>query len=408
MEASHINTVVDESTLPSSGQPLLSQYYSDIANGELSVDPYQKEVIMELQIVYDNLIKLSASEDQSYFEKLFSWHLHKASPELNQGLYIWGGVGRGKTFLVNYFFKHLPIKKKLRLHFYRFMQLVHEELDDLDDVSDPLQVVAKRLAEKAHVLYLDEMLVNDITDAMLLSRLFEHLFNLGVVLITTSNLPPDELYKDGLQRERFLPAIALLENHTKIIKMGGEIDYRLKILEENGVYHITSDEDKNNIGLAEAVSEQLLDHYFSQLSGVELHNDRTDIIINKRRIPVKKWADGIVWFDFNDLCNTPRSAIDYIQIAMFFKTVLISNIPTMDSSMDDAARRFVIMIDAFYDYRVKLVISAAAEPEYLYTSSKLAFEFKRTASRLREMQSTDYLAKHHSLIRDTHDYRYPQ
>ncbi len=393
MEASHIHPVVKTTLPPYAGQALLNQYYSDTSSGKLSTDPYQKEIIMELQVVYDNLIKLSRPEEQSYFKKLFSWHSSRHSKNLamlKKGLYIWGGVGRGKTYLVNYFFKHLPIKKKLRLHFYRFMQLVHEELDDLDGVSDPLQHVATGIAQKARLLYLDEILVNDITDAMLLGRLFEHLFNLDVVLITTSNLPPNELYKNGLQRAHFLPAIALLESHTKVIKMGGEKDYRLQILEENGVYHITNGNDGG-------VSKQLLDNYFSQLSGVELHGDRTDIIINKRQISVYKWADGIVWFNFNDLCNTPRSAIDYIQIATFFKTVLISDVPIMDESMDDAARRFVMMIDAFYDYHVNLVISAEAAPELLYTSSKLAFEFKRTASRLREMQSTDYLAMHHSL-----------
>ncbi len=386
LEASHNYPAETVIPFQSAENILLEKYLSDIDSGKLSTDHYQKEVILELQVLYNNLIS-TESKSTNYFNKLFSWYSNKATTaKINKGLYVWGGVGRGKTFLVNYFYKHLPIEKKLRLHFHRFMQLVHEELNELNDISDPLQVVATGLAKKAKLLYLDEIMVNDITDAMLLGKLFEYLFKLDVVLITTSNIPPNELYKEGLQRDRFLPAIALLERYTKVVKMGGDVDYRFNILEKNGLYHITDNAFSDNPS-----SEEYLEHYFHQLAGIELHNDRTDIIINKRQIPVKKWADDVVWFSFQDLCNTPRSAIDYIQIAHFFNTVLISDIPIMDNSMDDAARRFVIMIDEFYDLHVNLVVSAAAAPEQLYTSSKLAFEFKRTASRLREMQSIEYI-----------------
>jgi len=372
---------------------LVDQYLTDINNNKITADSYQKEVIEELQVVYNYLTRVQSKESLGHFRRLISWHNGTKNNKNNSfgknrhGLYIWGDVGRGKTYIANYFFKHLPIKKKLRLHFHRFMQLVHEELATLTKVSDPLAIVASNISGQANLLYLDEFIVNDITDAMLLSQLFKHLFKQEVVLVTTSNTPPQELYKGGLQRERFLPAISLLENHTKVVKMRGEIDYRLRILEKTGLYHITH-------GKHDELSEQRLNHYFHKLSGIELHRDRTDIIINKRRIPVKKWADNVVWFSFDQLCNTSRSAIDYIQIAQFFSTVLISDVPVMDSSMDDAARRFVTMIDEFYDSHVKLVITAAATPEKLYTSSKLAFEFKRTASRLREMQSSEYMANH--------------
>lgn len=386
LEASHNYHKETGTPFQSTEKVLFEKYLSDIDSGKLSTDHYQKDIILELQILYNNLI-LTEPKSTSYFSTLFTWHTNKNTTEvLNKGLYIWGGVGRGKTFLVNYFFKHLPIERKLRLHFHRFMQLVHEELDDLDGISDPLKIVATGIAKKAKLLYLDEIMVNDITDAMLLGKLFEHLLALDVVLITTSNIPPDELYKEGLQRDRFLPAIALLERYTKVVKIGGEVDYRFNILEKNGLYHIADNTFSGNTS-----SEEYLEHYFHQLAGIELHNDRTDIIINKRQIPVKRWADDVVWFSFKDLCNTPRSAIDYIQIAHFFNTVLISDIPIMDSSMDDAARRFVIMVDEFYDLHVNLVVSAAAAPEQLYTANKLAFEFKRTASRLREMQSTEYI-----------------
>ncbi len=375
-------------------QALVDQYLNDIQNKKITPNTHQMEIINEFQTLYNYLTHIAPTQDLTFLDKLIApfkklnhSHLKPSNKHHNRGLYIWGDVGRGKTFIANYFFKNLPIENKLRLHFYRFMQLVHEELSTFKNVADPLRIVADRLLKQTTLLYLDEFIVNDITDAMLLSKLFEHLFTNGMVLVTTSNTPPYALYKDGLQREKFIPTIKLLERYTKTIKLEGEIDYRLKILEKTGLYHITHGHD-------DALLEQRMDNYFQKLSGVQLHKDRTDIIINKRRIPVKKWADNVVWFEFDDLCNSPRSTADYTQIAQFFTTVLISNIPIMDSSMDDAARRFVIMIDEFYDSHTKLVITAAAEPEELYTSSKLEFEFKRTSSRLREMQSNEYMASH--------------
>jgi len=226
------------------------------------------------------------------------------------------------------------------------------------------------------------MHVNDITDAMLLGRLFEHLFEQGVVLVTTSNTPPNELYKGGLQRERFLPAIKLLEQYTTVMEMGGELDYRSRALERNGLYHLSSGQ----------FTEQYLKNYFHQSSGFKLHHDRNNIIINKRPIHVKAWSGGVVWFDFDEICLSPRSARDYTEIAAFFHTVMISDIPVMDSSKDDAARRFVNLIDILYDSQVNLVVSAAVEPGKIYASDKLKFEFQRTVSRLNEMQSKKYLA----------------
>ncbi len=370
---------------------LLECYQSSIECGELHADPHQKKIMLQLQRIYNNVLSPAPAGTVSHFSKLFSRTNTRQQPSLLQkGLYLWGGVGRGKTHLVDYFYKLLPDKQKLRLHFHRFMQLVHEELQTLDGVSDPLQKVSKNIADKARILCLDEMHVNDITDAMLLGKLFQHLFEQGVVLVTTSNYPPDQLYRNGLQRERFLPAISLLEQHTTVMEMGGQLDYRSKTLEENGLYHLSSGE----------FSEQRLEKYFHKLSGVELHQDRTEILINKRHIPVKMWADGVVWFDFDKICISPRSASDYAEIAAFFHTVIISDIPVMDSSMDDAARRFINMIDIFYDSHVNLVVSAAAEPQAIYLSDKLAFEFQRTSSRLKEMQSEEYITAEHMLARE--------
>ena len=365
---------------------LMESYHASLLKGDLSSDPDQEKIITELQFVFNTITASQTSITKNYLNKLFSWLTRAQHTPYKpiKGLYIWGGVGRGKTYLVNDFYKHIPGIKKLRLHFYRFMQLVHEDLNKLEGVADPLKTVATNLSEKTRLLCLDEIHITDITDAMLLGKLFEYLFDEGITLVATSNYPPEELYKNGLQRDRFLPAIHLLNQHTKVVRLGGNIDYRLKTLQEEGVFIIN-----------DPLSEQQLETCFNKLSGVTLHRERTDIIINKRRIPVKKWADGIVWFSFDELCNTPRSAVDYHQIGRFFNTVMISDIPVMDSSMNDIARRFVIMIDEFYDLHVNLVISATTEPELLYTSHKLAFDFQRTASRLREMQSKQYIATRH-------------
>jgi cell division protein ZapE len=363
---------------------LLMEYYQmSIDSGELEADHFQKQAVIALQQVYNTLLPSNAN-CHPFFKRIFSFITPQTIPR-RKGLYLWGGVGRGKTLLVDYFFNLAPTDKKLRLHFHRFMLLVHEELNQLQHVSNPLAVIAKKLARRIDLLCLDEMHVNDITDAMLLSKLFHHLFAHGIVLVTTSNYPPSALYKNGLQRERFIPVITQLEQYTHIVQMGGNEDYRLKTLVKNTVYYSSNSK----------FSEGKLQHYFHQLVAIERHKDRTDIIIKQRSIPVKSWGDGVVWFDFNQICKTARSTEDYIQIANIFHTVLISNITAMDASMDDIARRFVNMIDEFYDLRVNLVVSAQVTPEKLYLGKNLTFEFKRTASRLYEMQSENYMASKH-------------
>jgi cell division protein ZapE len=374
-----------------SEKKLLSSYQASLDIGELDPDPHQKIVILALQKIFDNLLAsgasspLSSSSQTSFKDFFFKKVAKPIPPIVNKGLYVWGDVGRGKTHLVDLFYKMVPIKRKMRLHFHRFMHLVHEDLDKLDSVVDPLKVIAKNFSEKARLLVLDEIHVTDITDAMLLGKLFEHLFGYGVMLVTTSNTPPDELYKNGLQRDRFKPAITLLKKHTKVIEMGGKLDYRLQRLSQGDLYSV----------IDEPLSKVFLLERFNEISAIRLHQDRQDIIINGRRIPVEKWADGVVWFSFKQLCNTPRSTSDYSQIAKIYHTILISNIPIMDNDMNDAARRFTNMIDIFYDFHVNLIVTAQAQPEKLYISSQLKEEFKRTTSRLKEMQSKEYLQAQH-------------
>ena len=302
-----------------------------------------------------------------------------------RGLYLWGGVGRGKTHLIDLFFENLPIYEKLRLHFHRFMVLVHRELRQHTNIQDPLEIVAEEFARENRVLCLDEIHVHDITDAMLLGELFRHLFNRGVTLITTSNVRPNGLYHNGLQRQRFLPAIALLEKHTRVLHVGGHMDYRTRALEQAGTYHLIHD------GLA----DEKLRKEFHVLTGIERHHGARSLMVNNRELPVVMWDDGIAWFTFAQLCDAPRSTDDYIQIAEYFHTVIVSDVPIMGTLQDDAARRFVNMIDEFYDRSVNLVASAEAEPLDLYTGKRLAFEFERTASRLQEMQSHEYIAREH-------------
>ena len=361
---------------------LMEGYLQSIKNGKIRVDPDQQEVIDKLQIIYDQLIKTpKAIKPKKTLSSFFS--KSKKTPTLKKikGLYLWGGVGRGKTHLVDFFYDQLPIENKMRLHFHRFMQIVHDEMGSMDGVADPLEQVAKSFARRTRVLCLDELHVIDITDAMILGRFFQHLFEEGLVLITTSNFHPDNLYKNGLQRDRFLPAIELLKENTKMVEMGGDYDYRSKALKEIGIYYFINDKG----------SEEILEKHFHQLSGIELYENRNDIIINGRLIPVKKFSPDVVWFEFDDLCNAPRSTEDYTEIASYFKTILISNIPVMGAELDDAARRFINMIDTFYDMRVNIVVSAEKEPESLYTAEKLKFEFVRAVSRINEMQTRKYI-----------------
>lgn len=342
----------------------------------------QAQAVARLQTLADRLIHRPppAPRPVGLLGRLLSARPEPPIP----GLYLWGGVGRGKTWLMDLFFEALPFEQKLRLHFHRFMQEIQDELAHLRQQRDPLRIVARHFAERARVLCLDEFHVEDITDAMLLHGLLAALCDEGISLVFTSNTPPGELYRNGLQRERFLPAIDLIERHTQVFELRGDTDHRLQHLCKADTWYRP----------ANAHSDQQLARRFREIAPCEGSPDRP-LLINHRSIPCRLYADDVAWFDFFPLCNGPRSSHDYLEIARRFHTVFISAVPVMGEEQDDWAHRFIDLVDELYDHRVKLLASAAAEPRELYTGRQLAFEFQRTASRLAEMRSTDYLALPH-------------
>jgi cell division protein ZapE len=363
----------------------LARYQAELEKGTLSHDHAQEAAVRQMQALYDELVATPEPQPQQGIFRRITGRVRKAPMEAVRGLYIWGSVGRGKTHLVNGFNDALPFPNKLRIHFHRFMQHVHEELRHLKDQSDPLKIVADRLAERARVLCLDEFHVSDIADAMLLARLLEALFERGITLVTTSNIPPDELYKGGLQRERFLPAIELLKEHTTEVHLDGLEDFRLRALEKVEIYHSPLDKEAN-ISLMKS---------FESL-GPENVLEKETVMVEGRPIPTVRTADGIAWFDFTDLCDGPRGTADYIEIARCFHTVLIANIPRMGELDNDRAIRFIPLVDEFSNRSVKLIISAAGSLDDLYyPEGRLSFQFERTTSRLEEMQSREYLHRPH-------------
>ena len=357
-------------------------YQRDLQDKNFVPDLAQQKAVGALQQLHDALISDNASNASRLHCRLCSIIGRHRTPV--KGLYIWGGVGRGKTWLMNLFYESLPLEAKLRLHFHHFMIGVHEKLAELHRQKNPLKIIAREFAEKYRVLCLDEFIVTNITDAMLLSGLLEALFNNGVTLIATSNRIPDDLYKNGLQRERFLPAIDLIKQHTDVMHMDGEKDHRIALLEQEDIYYTPVTESTNK-ELAQRMKA------LSPGSITEQHV----LTINKRPIKTRMHADEIAWFDFNVLCDAPRATPDYIELARDYHTIILSNVPVMDESLDDKARRFIYLIDELYDRNVKLIISADARPENLYTGDMLEFAFNRTSSRLIEMRSQDYLEKPH-------------
>ncbi len=368
-------------------------YRNAVDTGVLTVDQRQAEVVERLQDLHQRVLAAEQMRPVKrtrggFFQSLFGRQPAPEPAATVNGLYLWGGVGRGKTLLCDMFFDGLPIARKKRTHFHRFMRGVHQQLAEIRHAESPLEIVAERFASEFQVLVLDEMHVNDIADAMLMSGLLKGLFSRGVTVVTTSNVLPDDLYRDGLQRASFLPAIELLKQFTEVIFLGGDIDYRMRLLSNAEIYHAPLDEHGNS----------MLRSYFMGLAGSAVHRERVGLEINDRSIDTILLADGVVWFAFDALCNTTRSTDDYIEIARLFHTVLVSDIAVMDDKSSDTARRFINMIDEFYDRNVKLVVTADALPESLYQAQRLRFEFERTASRLREMQSSEYLASGHKSI----------
>jgi len=358
-------------------------YQALIDSEQLVEDPNQRKVIQALQVLHDEL-SADNLDDSTIIDRFTTFLSRNSNTRTIQGLYIWGGVGRGKTFLMDLFFSNLHFQDKLRLHFHRFMDQAHSMLKNYRDEPDPLKLVAKELSTKAKVLCFDEFFVNDIGDAMILAGLLEGLFENNVALIATSNVEPSLLYKDGLQRERFMPTIQLLQEHTKIIHLEGETDHRFEFLQTNDVYNHPIDDS----------SRDWLKHNFLNLANERVESSWERIKINDRKIQTIQHTDTVAWFDFKEICDGPRSASDYIAIAKQFNTVLISHVPIFNGK-DDQARRFINMVDEFYDRNVKLILSAEASPAKLYEGTRLEAEFGRTTSRLTEMQSHEYLEKQH-------------
>ena len=361
----------------------LERYRHDLDLGDFEADPAQLVAAEHLQRVYDGLIASPEPRSDNLFGRLKSLVGDQSVAPVT-GLYVWGGVGRGKTWLMNAFHDALPFPEKLREHFHSFMQHLHSDLKKLKEVSDPLRTVADGLAGRTRVICLDEFHVSDIADAMILGRVLQALFERGVTLVTTSNIDPDDLYKEGLQRERFLPAIALIREHLTVLALQGETDFRLRALEQAEIYHHPLD--------AEAPASLLASFNALHPEHVE---ERHVLDIFGRDINTVRAAEGIVWFEFDDICHSPRAAPDYIEIARYFHTVLIANVPCMGNASNDEAQRFVQLVDEFYDRSVNLIVSAAAPPDGLYTGKRLAGPFKRTHSRLVEMQSREYLHRTH-------------
>ncbi|MFH2212066.1 MAG: cell division protein ZapE [Pseudomonadota bacterium] len=346
----------------------------------LDLDSAQHAAAVHLQRVYDGLLQAPAFAGIPLLR-------HLARPSSQRGLYLWGGVGRGKSFVMDAFFNCIPLEHKRRLHFHRFMQEIHARLVALKGQPDPLVSVARELARHVRLLCLDEFHISDITDAMLMRGLLQGLCDQGVALIMTSNSSPDELYRNGLQRIRFLPTIALIKDRLEVMHLDGGEDYRLRALEQAGLYHVPNDEK----------AERALHDIFHKLaSGVDERVRKLQI--SGREVQARCEGAGVAWFDFDELCDTPRSKADYIELARRYETLLISGVPQFDAQLLAQARRFLWLVDELYDRRVKLVLSAAVSLSQLGKKELLDGEFERVTSRLAEMQSHAYLAQPISLF----------
>ncbi|MFC3150653.1 cell division protein ZapE [Litoribrevibacter euphylliae] len=365
----------------------LELYKKDLERDDFSYDSAQEMAVKHLQRLYEDLVaeydKAKSRSKVASFSKVIK---RKKKKEPLQGLYFWGGVGRGKTYLVDTFYDALPFERKIRTHFHRFMQRVHTELTDLKGQKDPLETVADRIAKDGVVICFDEFFVSDIGDAMILGSLLQMLFDRGVTLVATSNIVPDGLYKDGLQRDRFIPAIKLLNQYTEVVNVDSGVDYRLRALEQAELYHFPLDDG----------AEKSLQKSFDSLIPDVQHIEKdVPVEVLGREIQAKAICDDVAWFDFKALCDGPRSQNDYIELGRLYHAVLVSDVPELGAKTDDLARRFINMVDEFYDRGVKLIMSGENAIPDIYSTGKLEFEFQRTTSRLLEMQSHDYLAREH-------------
>jgi len=347
-------------------------YQHALSERGFTEDPAQRHAVERLQRAYDDWVVFKTQRGNK-LKRLIS------PPQVPRGIYLWGGVGRGKSFLMDTFYSSVPIKRKIRLHFHEFMRGVHHQLNELKGMTNPLDEVARRIAKKYRLICFDEFHVSDIADAMILYNLLQALFEQGASFVMTSNYVPEALYPDGLHRDRLLPAIGLLNSKLDILNVDAGVDYRQRVLAQVKAYHIPLDVN----------TDQALRQAFARIA--ETADEEPRISIESREIKALRRAGGIVWFDFAMLCGGPRSQNDYLEIASRFHTLILSGIPQMSAAMSSEARRFTWLIDVFYDRRVKLIMSAEVAPEQLYTEGILANEFVRTVSRIIEMQTAEYM-----------------
>ncbi|MCE9939692.1 cell division protein ZapE [Serratia liquefaciens] len=370
-------------------QSPLSRYQRLLAAGEYQADKVQRQAVTQLDHIYQALQQIPAVSApagglRGKLSRLLGKSSETAKQRPVQGLYMWGGVGRGKTWLMDMFFHSLPGDRKLRLHFHRFMLRVHEELTELQGQENPLEIIADGFKAQTDVLCFDEFFVSDITDAMLLATLLQALFARGITLVATSNIPPDDLYRNGLQRARFLPAIDLINEYCDVMNVDAGIDYRLRTLTQAHLYLTPLDEQ----------TRQTMDQMFVKLAGKK--GEAAPVLqINHRPLQVIHAVDGVLAVDFHTLCEEARSQLDYIALSRLYHSVILYNVRVMGPLKENTARRFLALVDEFYERHVKLVIAAEASMFEIYQGERLKFEYQRCLSRLQEMQSEEYLKLPH-------------
>ncbi|OKB66673.1 cell division protein ZapE [Serratia marcescens] len=367
----------------------LSRYQQALDAGEYQADEVQRRAVTQLDRIYQALLQKPAASApagglRGKLSRLLGKGGETAPQRPVQGLYMWGGVGRGKTWLMDMFFHSLPGDRKMRLHFHRFMLRVHEELTELQGRENPLEIVADGFKAETDVLCFDEFFVSDITDAMLLATLLQALFARGITLVTTSNIPPDDLYRNGLQRARFLPAIDLINEYCDVMNVDAGIDYRLRTLTQAHLYLTPLNEQ----------TRETLDHMFVKLAG-KAGDDAPVLQINHRPLQAIRSVDGVLAVDFHTLCEEARSQLDYIALSRLYHSVMLYNVRVMGPLKENTARRFLALVDEFYERHIKLVIGAETSMFEIYQGVQLKFEFQRCLSRLQEMQSEEYLKLPH-------------
>jgi len=355
------------------------RYSQALASGQFLPDEAQAQAVQELDRVWHELIhRYKASK------KAFRRFRRQTAP---RGVYMWGGVGRGKTWLMDQFFESIPFRRKLRMHFHHFMQHVHRELNKLSGQRNPLDLVADQIYKDAVIICFDEFFVSNVTDAMILSDLFQKLFQRGITLVATSNIAPDGLYKNGIHRDRFLPTIEMVKKNCVVLNVDAGVDYRLRVLKQAQLFKAPLSHE----------AQQWIAQRFSALTQTQVQSQES-IIINNRIVETIGHTEDVLWCEFSELCLKPRSPSDFIEIANIYNTVLVSNVPHLTDQINDATRRFIYLVDEFYDRGVKLLLTSQDDIINIYQGEKLAFEIERTRSRLLEMQSDEYLHSEHKQI----------